>query len=226
MTFKESCESRHRRCHEGLDSHAKGLHRDRGHRCRHRSDGLLPVRSVLPALPLQRHQGGCGRKPGGDQGALQGLRTVRGRLPQECIRSCITPTSRSWPRSRPRSKKTPEQKIIGFVCHWCALGGVDMAGVSRLQYPVPCPADPRDVLGAGLDQDDAARLRAGGGRGAGGRVRVSRPATTSRATMPPKNDSNGPRKSWPRPVTIPKNSGTSGARPPTAPSSPIRCATW
>jgi heterodisulfide reductase subunit A len=29
----------------------------------------------------------------------------------------------------------PEQKILGFVCHWCALGGVDMAGVSRLQYP-------------------------------------------------------------------------------------------
>lgn len=29
----------------------------------------------------------------------------------------------------------PEKKIIGFVCHWCCLGGVDMAGVSRLQYP-------------------------------------------------------------------------------------------
>jgi len=29
----------------------------------------------------------------------------------------------------------PGDKIIAFVCHWCALGGVDMAGVSRLQYP-------------------------------------------------------------------------------------------
>ncbi len=29
----------------------------------------------------------------------------------------------------------PGRKILGFVCHWCALGGVDMAGVSRLQYP-------------------------------------------------------------------------------------------
>jgi heterodisulfide reductase subunit A len=27
------------------------------------------------------------------------------------------------------------EKIIAYVCHWCALGGVDMAGVSRLQYP-------------------------------------------------------------------------------------------
>ena len=31
--------------------------------------------------------------------------------------------------------ENPEQKIIAYVCHWCALGGVDMAGVSRLQYP-------------------------------------------------------------------------------------------
>jgi heterodisulfide reductase subunit A len=31
--------------------------------------------------------------------------------------------------------ENPEEKILGFVCHWCALGGVDMAGVSRLQYP-------------------------------------------------------------------------------------------
>jgi len=32
-------------------------------------------------------------------------------------------------------EENPGQKIIGFVCHWCCLGGVDMAGVSRLQYP-------------------------------------------------------------------------------------------
>lgn len=32
-------------------------------------------------------------------------------------------------------EREPEKKILGFVCHWCALGGVDMAGVSRLQYP-------------------------------------------------------------------------------------------
>ncbi|MBW2038444.1 MAG: hydrogenase iron-sulfur subunit [Deltaproteobacteria bacterium] len=32
-------------------------------------------------------------------------------------------------------EEKPEEKIIGFVCHWCFLGAVDMAGVSRLQYP-------------------------------------------------------------------------------------------
>ena len=31
--------------------------------------------------------------------------------------------------------ENPEKKIIAYVCHWCALGGVDMAGVGRLQYP-------------------------------------------------------------------------------------------
>jgi len=28
-----------------------------------------------------------------------------------------------------------QQKLIAFCCHWCAIGAVDMAGVSRLQYP-------------------------------------------------------------------------------------------
>lgn len=32
-------------------------------------------------------------------------------------------------------EEEPEKKIVGFICHWCCLGGVDMAGVSRLQYP-------------------------------------------------------------------------------------------
>lgn len=29
----------------------------------------------------------------------------------------------------------PEEKILAFCCHWCALGAVDMAGVSRFEYP-------------------------------------------------------------------------------------------
>jgi len=28
-----------------------------------------------------------------------------------------------------------EPKILGFLCNWCAYGGADLAGVSRLQYP-------------------------------------------------------------------------------------------
>jgi NADPH-dependent glutamate synthase beta subunit-like oxidoreductase/coenzyme F420-reducing hydrogenase delta subunit len=29
----------------------------------------------------------------------------------------------------------PEDKILGFACHWCALGAVDNAGMSRFEYP-------------------------------------------------------------------------------------------
>ena len=28
-----------------------------------------------------------------------------------------------------------EPKIVGFLCNWCAYGGADLAGVSRLKYP-------------------------------------------------------------------------------------------
>jgi heterodisulfide reductase subunit A len=30
---------------------------------------------------------------------------------------------------------SPEDKIVAFCCHWCALGAVDMAGVGRSEYP-------------------------------------------------------------------------------------------
>jgi heterodisulfide reductase subunit A len=29
----------------------------------------------------------------------------------------------------------PESKILAFCCHWCAMGAVDLAGVSRAEYP-------------------------------------------------------------------------------------------
>lgn len=32
-------------------------------------------------------------------------------------------------------EENPAQKIVGFICHWCCHGAVDMAGVGRMQYP-------------------------------------------------------------------------------------------
>jgi heterodisulfide reductase subunit A len=32
-------------------------------------------------------------------------------------------------------EERPENKIVVFACHWCALGAVDNAGVSRFEYP-------------------------------------------------------------------------------------------
>ncbi len=32
-------------------------------------------------------------------------------------------------------QENPENKIVAFCCHWCAMGAVDVAGVGRSQYP-------------------------------------------------------------------------------------------
>jgi heterodisulfide reductase subunit A len=57
----------------------------------------------------------------------------------DCPQECITIVHFSDPQIMAQVEAAledePEKKIVGFVCHWCALGGVDMAGVSRLQYP-------------------------------------------------------------------------------------------
>ncbi|NTU48775.1 MAG: hydrogenase iron-sulfur subunit [Syntrophobacteraceae bacterium] len=29
-----------------------------------------------------------------------------------------------------------EPRILAFLCNWCAYGAADLAGVSRIQYPV------------------------------------------------------------------------------------------
>ena len=50
-----------------------------------------------------------------------------------------------------------EPKIMTFLCNWCSYGGADLAGVSRLQYPVnirviriPCTGrmSPKFILAA------------------------------------------------------------------------------
>jgi heterodisulfide reductase subunit A2 len=55
--------------------------------------------------------------------------------PKECINIVHYRDDQIFAQIEAALEDTPEKKIIGFVCHWCALGGVDMAGVSRLQYP-------------------------------------------------------------------------------------------
>ncbi len=33
-------------------------------------------------------------------------------------------------------KNSFEPRILAFLCNWCAYGAADLAGVSRIQYPV------------------------------------------------------------------------------------------
>jgi heterodisulfide reductase subunit A len=55
--------------------------------------------------------------------------------PQECISIVHYTDEQVLAQVAAALEEEPEKKIIAYVCHWCALGGVDMAGVSRLQYP-------------------------------------------------------------------------------------------
>lgn len=55
--------------------------------------------------------------------------------PKECITIVHFSDKQIIAQVEAALAEQPDQKIVGFVCHWCALGGVDMAGVSRLQYP-------------------------------------------------------------------------------------------
>jgi heterodisulfide reductase subunit A2 len=55
--------------------------------------------------------------------------------PKECISIVHYSDEQVLAQVEAALEEAPENKIIAFVCHWCALGGVDMAGVSRLQYP-------------------------------------------------------------------------------------------
>jgi heterodisulfide reductase subunit A len=55
--------------------------------------------------------------------------------PKECVHIVHYADDQLLAQVEAALEKDSEKKILGFVCHWCALGGVDMAGVSRLQYP-------------------------------------------------------------------------------------------
>lgn len=55
--------------------------------------------------------------------------------PKECITVVHYTDEQLLAQVEAALEEKADEKILGFVCHWCALGGVDMAGVSRLQYP-------------------------------------------------------------------------------------------
>jgi heterodisulfide reductase subunit A len=55
--------------------------------------------------------------------------------PTECINIVHYSDEQVFAQVEAALEEEADKKIIAFVCHWCALGGVDMAGVSRLQYP-------------------------------------------------------------------------------------------
>ncbi len=55
--------------------------------------------------------------------------------PKECIQIVHYSDDQIAAQIAAALEEDPGDKIIAFVCHWCALGAVDIAGVGRAEYP-------------------------------------------------------------------------------------------
>jgi heterodisulfide reductase subunit A len=75
------------------------------------------------------------KKPSVIKALCKGCGLCAADCPKECITIVHYSDEQLLAQVEAALEEKPEKKIVGFVCHWCALGGVDMAGVSRLQYP-------------------------------------------------------------------------------------------
>ncbi len=135
MTFKESCE-------EGIGAAMKAsIPMNKGYieaegivadidlpdctRC-----GLCSKRCPYHAIEVDEE-----KNPEVIKALCKGCGLCAADCPQECISIVHYSDEQVLAQVEAALEENPEKKIIAFVCHWCALGGVDMAGVSRLQYP-------------------------------------------------------------------------------------------
>jgi heterodisulfide reductase subunit A len=92
--------------------------------------GLCSKRCPYSAIEVDEEQ-----NPQVIQALCKGCGLCAADCPNECISIVHYSDEQVFAQVEAALEENPDQKIIAFVCHWCALGGVDMAGVSRLQYP-------------------------------------------------------------------------------------------
>lgn len=92
--------------------------------------GLCYKRCPYSAIKLNENQ-----QPVVIKALCKGCGLCAADCPKECITIVHYSDEQILAQLEAALEEKPEDKIIAFVCHWCALGGVDMAGVSRLQYP-------------------------------------------------------------------------------------------
>jgi len=135
MTFKESCE-------EGIGAAMKAsIPMNKGYietegivadidltdctQC-----GLCSKRCPYSAIQVDEE-----KNPDVIKALCKGCGLCAADCPAECISIVHYSDEQVFAQVEAALEEEPQQKIIAFVCHWCALGGVDMAGVSRLQYP-------------------------------------------------------------------------------------------
>jgi heterodisulfide reductase subunit A len=92
--------------------------------------GLCYKRCPYSAIQLNEN-----KEPAVIKALCKGCGLCAADCPKECITIVHYSDEQVLAQVEAALEENPGEKIIGFVCHWCALGGVDMAGVSRLQYP-------------------------------------------------------------------------------------------
>ncbi|UCG07987.1 MAG: hydrogenase iron-sulfur subunit [Desulfobacterales bacterium] len=135
MTFKESCEEGFGAAMKASIPMNKGYIETEGivaeidltdcTQC-----GLCSKRCPYSAIAVDEE-----KNPEVLQALCKGCGLCAADCPAECINIVHYSDDQVFAQVEAALEENPEKKIVAFVCHWCALGGVDMAGVSRLQYP-------------------------------------------------------------------------------------------
>ena len=92
--------------------------------------GLCYKRCPFSAIQLDSEE-----RPSVIKALCKGCGLCAADCPKECVHIVHYADDQLLAQVEAALENDSEKKILGFVCHWCALGGVDMAGVSRLQYP-------------------------------------------------------------------------------------------
>jgi heterodisulfide reductase subunit A len=135
MTFKESCEAGIGAAMKASIPMNKGYIETEGivaeidltdcTQC-----GLCSKRCPYSAIAVDEE-----KNPEVLQALCKGCGLCAADCPAECINIVHYSDDQVFAQVEAALEEDPDKKIVAFVCYWCALGGVDMAGVSRLQYP-------------------------------------------------------------------------------------------
>jgi len=78
-----------------------------------------PEKQVAQVLPAMCH--GCG--------------TCVAECPTDSITQMHFTDAQIMNQIHAALEKSPEEKILGFLCNWCSYAGADLAGTSRFEYP-------------------------------------------------------------------------------------------
>ena len=111
--------------------------------------GAIKAEEKKPAQVITAMCHGCG--------------TCVAECPADAIQQMHFTDAQILAQLRTALEKNPEDKILAFLCNWCAYAGADLAGTSRFEYP-PTIRPIRVMCSGRVDRDfvlEAFRLGAG-----------------------------------------------------------------